>query len=99
MKFKKLKEKIAKWVLKDMPIMQSPIQPIVIKPENLKRFHSQKIIPYYMWNTVDRWVDPDCFVRMFKTDVMNNFLDEIIIKVDETPEGICYSCDLLYRNI
>lgn len=96
MKFKKLKEKIAKWVLKDMPIMQ-PIEPIVIKPESLKRFHSQKIVPHFDYHYSK--VDPDYFVRTFKYDVMENFMDEIQIKVDEEPEGIRYSCDLLFKNL
>lgn len=96
MKFKKLKEKIVKWLMKDMPIIQ-PIQPIVIKPEKLKRFHSQKIVPHFDYHYSQ--VDPDYFVRTFRFDVVNELLNEIIIKVDETPEGICYSCDLLFENI
>jgi len=93
---KKLKEKLAKWLMKDCPIMQ-PIEPIVIKPESLKRFHSQRIVPH--WEFQHTNVDPDYFVRMFKYDVMQNFMDEVIIKVEEEPEGIRYSVDLLFKNV
>lgn len=90
---KKLKGKLAKWLLKDCPIMQ----PIIIKPESLKRFHIQKIVPHWEWQHTN--VDPDYFVRMFKYDVMENFMDEVIIKVEEEPEGIRYSVDLLFKNV
>jgi hypothetical protein len=52
-----------------------------------------------MWNTVDRWVDPDCFVKQFKYKLVDELLKEIQVKVEETPDGIMYSADLLFRNI
>ena len=94
---KKIKEKIAKWAMKDCPIMQSPIQPTIIEPQSLKRFHAQRIIPYYEWQHAQ--VTPDCFVRTFRFDMVNELLNEIIIKVEETPDGIRYSTDLLFENV
>lgn len=93
---RKIKEKLAKWVMKDIPILQSPIQPIIIENSSLKKFHAQKIIPYWQWE----WqVEPDCFIKEFKYEVVNKFLNEIIIKVSECPDGIMYEADLLFENV
>lgn len=99
---KKLIRKITGWLIKKTnytPELPLSIQPIIITPQDLKKFHTQNIIPYYMWNTVDRWVDPDCFVKQFKYKLVDELLKEIQIKVDETPDGVMYSADLLFRNI
>lgn len=93
---KKLKGKLAKWLMKDCPIMQ-PIQPMIIENNSLKKFHAQKIIPYWEWQHAN--VEPDCFVRTFKFEIVNQLLNEILIKVSETPEGIKYETDLLFENI
>ena len=94
---RKIKEKLAKWVMKDIPIMQSPIQPIIIENNNLKKFHAQHLVDWFEWKNTP--FTPDCFVKGFKYQLVNELLNEIIIKVDETPEGVCYSADLLFRNI
>lgn len=97
MLIKKLKQKLAKWVIKDIPIMQPTIQPIIITPESLKKFHAQHIVDWFEWHNSP--LTPDCFVNGFKYDVINKLLDEIIVKAEETPDGIVYSCDLLFRNL
>ena len=94
-----IQDKLYKWLKKTDYHFPLPILETIIHPENLKKFHAQHIIPYYMWNTVDRWVEPDCFVKQFKDKLVDELLKEIQIKVEETPEGICYSCDLLFENI
>lgn len=86
-----------KWLKKtgyDFPL---PIQPVIIKPENLKKFHVQRIVPNHEW--LLRQVEPDCFIRQFKYDVVDELLKEIQIKVEETPNGIMYSADLLFKNV
>lgn len=90
----KIKEKLAKWVMKDMPL---PIQPIIVENNNLKKFHTQHLVDWFEWKNTP--FTPDCFVKGFKYQLVNELLNEIIIKVDETPEGVCYSADLLFRNI
>ena len=70
---------------------------MIIENSNLKKFHAQKIIPYWEWQHAN--AEPDCFVRTFKFDVVNQLLNEILIKVSETPEGIKYETDLLFENI
>lgn len=92
---KKIKEKLARWVMKDMPL---PIQPIIVENQSLKKFHAQRIIPYYEWNAAQRF-EPDCFIKTFRFDIVNELLNEIIIKAEEVPDGIKYSCDLLFENI
>lgn len=99
---KKLLRKFTGWLVQKTnytPAMPLPIQPIIIKPESLKKFHAQHLVPYYMWNTVDRWVDPDCFVKEFKYQLVNELLNEIIIKAEEKPEGVMYSCDWLFKCV
>lgn len=88
-----------KWLKKTGYHFPLPVLQTLIHPENLKKFHAQHIIPYYMWNTVDRWVDPDCFVKEFKNKLVDELINEIQIKVEETPDGVMYSSDLLFRNI
>ena len=97
---KKLLHNITGWLVKKTKYdlqLPLPIQPIIIEPQSLKRFHSQRIIPYYEWQHAQ--VNPDCFVRTFRFDMVNELLNEIIIKVEETPDGIKYSTDLLFENI
>lgn len=92
---KKIKEKLAKWAMQDMPL---PIQPIIIENNKLKRFRAQRIAPYHEWNAAQRF-EPDCFIKTFRFDIVNELLNEIIIKAEEVPDGIKYSCDLLFENI
>lgn len=94
---KKIKEKLAKWVVKDIPIIQSPIQPIIIKPEDLKKFHAQHLINWHEWYMAK--VEPDYYVKTFKYGLVDELLKEIIIKAEETPEGVLYSADLFFKNI
>lgn len=94
-----IQDKLYKWLKKTDYHFPLPMLQTVIHPENLKKFHAQHIIPYYMWNTVDRWVDPDCFVKQFKYKLVDELLKDIQIKVEETPDGVMMSCDLLFRNI
>lgn len=81
--------------MKDMPL---PIQPIMVENQSLKKFHAQRIIPYYEWNATQRF-EPDCFIKTFRFDIVNELLNEIIIKAEEVPDGIKYSCDLLFENV
>ena len=94
---KKIKEKLAKWVIKDIPILQSPIQPIIIENNSLKKFHAQHLVDWFEWKNTP--FTPDCFVKGFKYQLVNDLLNEIIIKVEEKPEGVLYSADLLFENI
>lgn len=95
---KKIVKRFTGWLVKktgyDFPL---PIQPVIIKPENLKKFHVQRIVPNHEW--LLRQVEPDCFIRQFKYDVVDELLKEIQIKVEETPNGIMYSADLLFKNV
>ena len=91
---RKIKEKLARWVVKDMPL---PIQPIIVENQNLKKFHAQHLVDWFEWKNTP--FTPDCFVKGFKYQLVNELLNEIVVKVDETPEGVCYSADLLFRNI
>ncbi len=88
-----------KWLKKTNYNFPLPVINTTISTQDLKKFHAEHIIPYYMWNTVDRWVDPDCFTKEFKYKLVDELLKEIQIKVDETPDGVMYSCDLLMKSI
>lgn len=79
------------------PAMPLPIQPIIIKPESLKKFHAQHLVNWFEWKNSP--FTPDCFVKGFKYQLVNELLDEIIIKAEETPDGVLYSADLLFKNI
>jgi hypothetical protein len=72
------------------------IEPIIIYPPEFKKFHAQKIINWYDWH--NRQITPDCYIRQFKYELMDEFIKEIQIKAEEIPEGICYSADLLFKN-
>ena len=79
------------------PAMPLSIQPIIIKPEDLKKFHAQQIVNYY-----ELHINPmpiDWYITQFREEVMNAFINEIEIKTEETPDGVMYSADLLFRNI
>lgn len=95
---KKLLHNITRWLVKKTKYeLQLPIQPIIIKPEDLKKFHAQHIINWYEWNNTP--LTPDCFVQQFKYELVDKLLKEIQIKVKETPSGVIYSCDLLLKSI
>lgn len=97
---KKLLRKLTGWMVKKTnytPALPLSIQPIIIKPEDLKKFHAQHIIPYHEWYAAQ--VSPDCFVNQFKYKLVDELLKEIEIKIDKTTDGVMYSADLLFRNI
>lgn len=99
---KKLLRKFTGWMVKKTdytPELPLSRQPIIIKPEDLKKFHAQYIIPHYEWYSAQRCGDPDCFVKQFKYGLVDELLNEIIFKVEETPDGLMYSCDLLFKCI
>lgn len=97
---KKLLRKLTGWMVKKTnytPAMPLSIQPIIIKPEDLKKFHAQQIVNYY-----ELHINPmpiDWYITQFREEVMNAFINEIEIKTEETPDGVMYSADLLFRNI
>lgn len=97
---KKILRKLTGWLVQKTnytPEFLLPIQPIIIKPEDLKKFHAQHIVPYPEW--LLRQVEPDCFVREFKYKLVDELLKEIQVKVEETPEGVMYSADLLFKCV
>ena len=97
---KKILRKITGWMVKKTnytPELPLSIQPIIIKPEDLKKFHAQQIVNYYEWYAAQ--VSPDCFVNQFKYKLVDELLKEIEIKIDKTTDGVMYSADLLFRNI
>lgn len=94
-----LQDKLYKWLKKTNYHFPLPVLETVIKPENLKKFHTQHIVPYHEWYSAQRWVEPDCFVKQFKYQLADELLNEIVVKVEETPDGVMYSADLLFRNI
>ncbi len=97
---KKLLRKFTGWMVKKTnytPLLPLPIQSIIIKPEDLKKFHAQHLINWHEWYMAK--VEPDYYVKTFKYEVMKQFMEEIIIKAEETPDGIMYSCDLLFKCV
>ena len=99
---KKLLRKFTGWMVKNTnytPELPLSIQPIIITPQDLKKFHAQHIIPNYEWYSAQRCVEPDYFVRQFKYGLVDELLKEIQVKVEETPDGVIYSADLLFRNV
>lgn len=97
---KKLLRKFTGWLVQKTnytPAMPLPIQPIIIKPEDLKKYHAQHLVNWFEWKNSP--FTPDCFVKGFKYQLVNELLDEIIIKAEETPDGVLYSADLLFKNI
>lgn len=96
MKFKLLR-KITGWLVKKTEYeLALPVQTIYIQPQGFKRFHSQHLIPYNEWSAL---VEPDYFIEKYKYQVVDELLKEITIKAEVTPDGIRYSCDLLFKNI
>lgn len=96
----KLLRRLTGWLVKKTnytPSLPLPIQPIIIKPEDLKKFHAQQIINWHEWYLAK--VEPDYFVRQFKYGLVDKLLNEIIIKAEETPDGVMYSCDLLFKCV
>ena len=100
---KKLLHKITGWLVEKTnytpaPALPSQIQPIIIKPESLKKFHSQCLIN---WFELERstYLTEDYYVKGFIHGVMNEFVKQIEVKREKTPDGIVVSVDLLYRNI
>lgn len=99
---KKLLRKFTGWMVKKTdytPELPLPVQAITITPENLKKFHAQHTVSNQEWYSVQRWGEPDCFVKQFKYQLADELLKEIQIKVKETPDGVIYSCDLLFKSI
>lgn len=99
MKFKLLR-KFTGWLVKKTNYTLAiplPIQPIIIKPEDLKKFHAQHLINWYEWKNTR--ITPDCFVRQFKYQLADELLKEIQVKVEETPDGVMYSTDLLFKCV
>ena len=95
---KKLLYHITKWLVKKTGyVSQRPIQQIIVKPEELKRLHCQHIVNWFEWK--NKQLTPDYFSREFKYQVVNKLMDEVIIKIEETPDGVMYSCDLLLKSI
>jgi len=97
---KKLLHNITGWLVKKTnytPELPLPIQPIIIKPENLKRFHAQRIVPYQEHLFYENREGQ--YIKTFRFDIANELLNEIIIKEEEVPEGIMYSTDLLFECI
>lgn len=91
---KKIKEKLGKWVMKDMPL---PIQPIIVENQNLKKFHAQHIITYNELRTNP--MPRDWYVANFKDEVANALMEEIQINMTKTPDGLLYSVGLFFQNI
>lgn len=93
---KKLLYRLTGWLVKKTGyVPQQPIQQIFIKPEGFKRIHCQNLVNWFEWN--NKQLTPDYFSRGFKYQVANKLMDEVIIKVEETPEGILYTTDLLFK--
>ena len=93
-----IQEKLYKWLKKtDYHFPLPMLQTVIMNPENLKRFHAQHIVSKHEWYAAQ--VSPDCFVRQFKYQLADELLNEIVVKADETPSGVMYSCDLLFKNI
>ena len=97
---KNILRKLTGWLVEKTnytPEFPLPIQPIIIKPEDLKKFHAQNLITHYELHTNPMpigWYD-----SQFKEEVMDALIKEIQIKVEETPDGVMMSCDLLFKNI
>lgn len=91
---KKIKEKLAKWVMKDMSL---PIQPIIVENQSLRKFHAQRIITYNELRTNP--MPRDWYVANFKDEVANALMEEIQINMTKTPDGLLYSVGLFFQNI
>lgn len=90
----KIKEKLARWAMKDMPL---PVQPMIIENNKLKRFRAQRIVPYREHLYYENREGAD--IKTFRFEIANELMKEIIIKAEEVPDGIKYSCDLLFECI
>ncbi len=101
-KMKKILRKLTGWMVAKTnytPELPLPIQAITITPPDLKKFHAQHIVPNYEWYSVKRLGEPDCFVKQLKYKLVDELLKEIQIKDKVTPDGVIYSCDLLFKSI
>lgn len=99
-KMKKILQRLTGWLVKKtdyVPQLPMPVQPIIIKPEDLQHFKAQKAVSKYEW--YNRKVEPDYYVRTLKYEVAEKFVDLMQIKADETPDYIIYSVDLLFKNL
>lgn len=97
---KKLLRKLTGWMVAKTnytPELPLSIQPIIITPQDLKKFHAQHIVNYYELHTNPMPIG--WYVTQFREEVMNAFINEIEIKTEETPDGVIYSADLLFRNV
>ena len=93
---RKLLYKLTAWLVKKTNYAL-PIEPVTITPANMKKFHAQHLVNWFEWHNTP--FTPDCFVKGFKYQIVNEFINEIQIKVEETPEGILYSADLLFTSL
>lgn len=97
---KKLLRKFTGWMVTKTnytPELLLPIQPIIIKPEDLKKFHARRLVDWYEWKNAP--LSPDCYIKELKYKVADELLKEIQIKAEETSDGVMYSCDLLFKSI
>jgi len=94
---KYLQDLAYKWLKKTDYHFPLPVVETLIQPENLKRYHAQRIVPYrenlYYENMEGE------YIKTFRFDIANELLNEIIIKEEEVPEGVKLSCDLLFQCI
>ena len=97
---KKLLHNITGWLVKKTKYelqLPLPIQPIIIKPEDLQHFKAQKAVSKYEWYAAQ--VEPDYYVKTLKYEVAEKFVDLMQVKADETPDCIIYSVDFLYKSM
>lgn len=97
---KKILKRITAWLVKKtdyVPQLPIPIQPIIIKPEDLKKLHCQHLVDWFEWK--NSHFPPDCYIKDLKYQMANRLMEEIIVKAEETPDGVMMSCDLLFKSI
>jgi len=94
---KKILNRLTGWLVKKTGYM-IPIEPIIIKPKELKRFRLQNLIS---WFELERsaYLTEDDYVKGFIRVVMNELIKQIEVKREKTPDGIVVSVDLLFKNI
>lgn len=96
---KKLLKKITRRILKDEILAMTIPKPeaIIIPPEGFKRYRAQRIVPYQEHLFFENREEQ--YIKSFRFDIANELLNEIIIKAEEVPEGVMYSCNLLMKNV
>lgn len=68
---------------------------VTILPKDMQRFHAQHQVTLYELINAPT---PDFFIKRIKWDIVNEFANNIIIKGEDTPDGVMYTVDLLYKN-